>query len=355
MTDLPDPPVPADLDLRDFPSMLLDVVRLRDSSLASKASPVEFRASVLLWCSAWHQMPAGSLPNDDDELMRFAGLTSKRLWMGLRSAVLRSWTLCNDGRIYHSVVCEKAIEALDSRTKQSLRTEAARSALAAKREKQDKSTKQPSVTAAVTKTVTQPITAAVTADCTAEESSSKGREGKVSEGKVGRLDPPSPLPKASQPTVDQEWQNVRIEISKLFEGEGLLPPTDLLITDVWAHNGWKPALTLVAVKAKMADMRNRRFVPKTLGVFKDAVAAAHQQGAEANGSSAGTPAVKPFVADDEHWRRVMRIFLDGGKMVWLGPGGQPDLGQCIVPQRILDEFKTYVPQPRSRPAPTVYP
>src|SRR5262249_39444810 len=38
----PMPPVPADLDLRDFPFMPLDVLRLRDSDLATLASGDEF-------------------------------------------------------------------------------------------------------------------------------------------------------------------------------------------------------------------------------------------------------------------------------------------------------------------------
>ena len=39
---------------------------------AARASTMElrsnaFRAGVLLWCAAWHQVPAGSLPDDDVE------------------------------------------------------------------------------------------------------------------------------------------------------------------------------------------------------------------------------------------------------------------------------------------------
>ena len=48
---LPDPLVPAEVDLRDFAFMPLHVVRLRDSGLTAKASGDEFRAAVLLWCA----------------------------------------------------------------------------------------------------------------------------------------------------------------------------------------------------------------------------------------------------------------------------------------------------------------
>ena len=69
--ELPEPLVPADVDLRDFQYMPLDVVRLRDSSLAAKASGEEFRAAVLLWYVSWHQKPPASLPDDDEELASF--------------------------------------------------------------------------------------------------------------------------------------------------------------------------------------------------------------------------------------------------------------------------------------------
>ena len=70
---MPAPLVTASVDLRDFAFMPLDVVRLRDSSLAITASGDEFRAAVLLWCASWHQLPAASLPDDDAQLAQFAG------------------------------------------------------------------------------------------------------------------------------------------------------------------------------------------------------------------------------------------------------------------------------------------
>ena len=74
MTDgLPQPLTPADCDLRDFQYMELDVRRLRDSEFAAGATGEAFRAGVLLWCAAWHQVPAASLPDNDTELANLAG------------------------------------------------------------------------------------------------------------------------------------------------------------------------------------------------------------------------------------------------------------------------------------------
>ncbi len=109
------PPVPSDADLRHFPNMPLEVARLRDSDIASVGDPEVFRCAVMLWCAAWHQVPAGSLPNDDATLARMAGLGRDiKTWKRLRVATLRGFREFADGRIYHRVVCEKAIESLNS-------------------------------------------------------------------------------------------------------------------------------------------------------------------------------------------------------------------------------------------------
>lgn len=107
-----DPLTPPDCDLRSFAFMPLDVARLRDSDIAGARSGDEFRAAVLLWCAAWHQVPAASLPNDDAALARFAGYGRVvREWLSIKEGALHGWVLCSDGRFYHPVVAEKALEA----------------------------------------------------------------------------------------------------------------------------------------------------------------------------------------------------------------------------------------------------
>ena len=105
----PAPPVPPSLDLRGFQFMPLDVLRLRDSNIAALASGNEFRAAVLLWCAAWHQMPASSLPNDDRILARLSGAGDA--WADVKAMALHGFKECRDGRLYHAVIAEKAIEA----------------------------------------------------------------------------------------------------------------------------------------------------------------------------------------------------------------------------------------------------
>lgn len=112
---LPSPPTPPAADLTHFKDMPLEVGRLRDSSLAGVANAEIFRCAVLAWCGSWHQQPAGSLPDDDDELCRLVGLgRDLRTWRKLRAGVLRGWRKFSDGRLYHPVVAEKVIGAWNS-------------------------------------------------------------------------------------------------------------------------------------------------------------------------------------------------------------------------------------------------
>lgn len=129
------PLVPADVDLRDFEFMPLQVARLRDSDLAIKATGEEFRAAVLLWCASWHQVPAASLPNDDAALARFAGYGRTELdaWRAVREGALRGFVLCDDDRLYHPTVAEKAMESWLSKLQHRFRRECDRLKKAAQR------------------------------------------------------------------------------------------------------------------------------------------------------------------------------------------------------------------------------
>ncbi|CAG9168116.1 YdaU family protein [Cupriavidus pinatubonensis] len=126
----PEPLTPPDCDLRDFKFLPLDVVRLRDSELASNETPEACWAAVLLWCASWHQVPAGSMPDDEMWIATQARYAIRgkidKAWKSVRSGALRGWIKCNDGRLYHPVVAEKAREAWAGRHRQRHKTECAR-------------------------------------------------------------------------------------------------------------------------------------------------------------------------------------------------------------------------------------
>lgn len=125
--------MPIDLDLRDFPFMPLDVLRLRDSDLTTLSNGDEFKAAVLLWCAAWHQVPAGSVPDDDRWLARHSGAQSPATWRKVKAGALRGFSKGSDGRLYHPVVCEKALTAWAGKQEQRIRTLKARIAATEKR------------------------------------------------------------------------------------------------------------------------------------------------------------------------------------------------------------------------------
>lgn len=114
--DLAPPPVPEEVDLTDFQYMELDVRLLRDSRFAAEVDPEAFRAGILLWCAAWHQIPAGSLPDNDVELSALAGFGRVvKEWRKVRAEALSLFIKCSDGRLYHPIIAVKAVAAWESR------------------------------------------------------------------------------------------------------------------------------------------------------------------------------------------------------------------------------------------------
>lgn len=105
---LPDPLVPPEVDLRDFRGMWLDTERLLRSDTWVLGNSDEKAAAMTLWLEAWHQVPAASLPSNDRLLSKLSGAER---WSKSKAHALRGWVACNDGRLYHPVVAEKALEA----------------------------------------------------------------------------------------------------------------------------------------------------------------------------------------------------------------------------------------------------
>lgn len=124
MSTLAIPLVPPEVDLRDFREMPLEIERLLASDTWVLGTPEEKVAAIHLWCKSWHQVPAGSLPDDDRILQHLSGAGQR--WKKLRPHALRGWTKCTDGRFYHPVVAEKALRAWDAKLSQRMRTHQAR-------------------------------------------------------------------------------------------------------------------------------------------------------------------------------------------------------------------------------------
>ena len=112
VTERPKPLVASDVVLQDFRFLPIDITRLFGSRFHAIASDSEWRAGVTLWLKSYHQVPAGSLPNDDIELARLAEFgRNLKDFRKVKQVALYGWIECTDGRLYHHVVAEKVNEA----------------------------------------------------------------------------------------------------------------------------------------------------------------------------------------------------------------------------------------------------
>lgn len=109
MSDAPPPPVSPGTDVSALDGFMLNVERLLASELLAIGTPEECWAALMLWCRAWKQVPAGSLPNDERILASFSG-TGKR-WAKVREVALHGFVLCSDGRLYHRFLCTEVVRA----------------------------------------------------------------------------------------------------------------------------------------------------------------------------------------------------------------------------------------------------
>jgi uncharacterized protein YdaU (DUF1376 family) len=124
MTDTAErsPPLtPPDLDLRkSHPWMPVDVQAWLRSTFTIRSTGDEYKAGSLLWFESWHQVPAGSLPNDDTDLAYLAGLgRDVEKWLTVKPMAMRNMVLATDGRWYHKTVSEKARDVHEEQQRKS--------------------------------------------------------------------------------------------------------------------------------------------------------------------------------------------------------------------------------------------
>ena len=109
---LTDPLNTPDCDIRGHTYMSLhgDIYySSRAYSLALKNPRAGIAAQKLWWEAFAHQVPAGSLPDDDEVLARLAHFgTDLRAWRKAKDVALHGFVLCSDGRLYHPFLAQLA-------------------------------------------------------------------------------------------------------------------------------------------------------------------------------------------------------------------------------------------------------
>jgi hypothetical protein len=125
---LPDPLVPAEVDLRGYDFMPLFGDVLMGSSFNATTNDTGWRLGVTLWWRSWNtQVPAASLPDDDAVLAMLCGLgRDVKTFRKVKAVALHGFVKCNDGRLYHKFLAPHAIDAWKGRQSHKFRTMKAR-------------------------------------------------------------------------------------------------------------------------------------------------------------------------------------------------------------------------------------
>jgi hypothetical protein len=104
---LPAPPYPATLRANGY-RFDLDVERVKQSDTYNLCPP-EIRPWLwALWCESWLRVPCGTYTNDDEVMAAAIGMPINLFRMH-QKVLLRGWTPHSDGRLYHSVITERAL------------------------------------------------------------------------------------------------------------------------------------------------------------------------------------------------------------------------------------------------------
>ncbi len=109
------PPYPADTKAKGW-RFELDYEQIEQSSTWALAGPEGRPWLLMLWMTAWRQVPSGSMPNDEEVVAALIGMPPK-LWSKHRKAMMRGWSLADDGLLYHPTVSARVLEMLDYRRK----------------------------------------------------------------------------------------------------------------------------------------------------------------------------------------------------------------------------------------------
>ena len=321
--DHQEPLVPAEVDLRDFAYMPLDVVRLRDSDLAAVSTGEGFRAAVMLWCASWHQQPAASLPDDDRLLARLAGFgRDVGAWEEVSEEALRGFVKCSDGRLYHPVIADKANEAWRAKQARMARTERA----TATRRNPPRGAGR-SDAAHNDRDDERHVERHVERD-DVDNDQRNVHQGKGSKGK-GYTPPVAPPCGVGDAGEDDRLVRARRRIVAAY-GNDLPPDTGYIA--VWLGQGFDPDICAAIVEA--SAQRGKK--PKTLKYFDNAIREAHETRAPAPVPKGPPPKpADPQEIPAGRWHELLDMRRITGAWNAARYGPPPGDPGCIVPAEVL--------------------
>lgn len=117
-------PYPADTRAKGW-RFELDYEQIEQSDTWA-LTPAEYRPWLLmLWLTAWKQVPAGSLPANDPLIAARIGMPMDQFVLA-RDVLLRGWREADDGRLYHETVSRRVLDMLAIKEKERARKAAYR-------------------------------------------------------------------------------------------------------------------------------------------------------------------------------------------------------------------------------------
>ena len=103
-------PYPADTRAKGW-RFELDLEQVIQSDTWVLASPEIRPWLLMLWTTAWQQVPCGSMPSDDALIVARLGIAPK-VYTKARGVLLRGWWLADDGRLYHDTIASRVQDML---------------------------------------------------------------------------------------------------------------------------------------------------------------------------------------------------------------------------------------------------
>lgn len=206
-TPLPDPLVPAEVDLRGFEFMPLHGEALFKSKTWIGAKAEAKIAMLKIWWQAFsHEVPAASIPQNDQLLADYAGFgVAVSSWKRVRPVVLRGFIECSDGRLYHPFLAKVVMSSWRARLADRLRGIKGRIGSTEKklRDESDSTTKASlqRLLHGQQQELSQLTEWSVTAHTWRLSQTSKGSEEKGSEAKRGEGSSSSKPPQQQSPSV----------------------------------------------------------------------------------------------------------------------------------------------------------
>lgn len=304
------------IDLRDFPFMPLYIERLRRSKawLECKKNPELAFYLLNLWTRSWHEVPAGSM-EDNDDVLADAAMCPVSRWLKIRDKVLRNWEKKEDGRWHHPTVTELAAESWQAKIKQRNRTAAARAAKLSQR---------------TTENATYDVTGNVTKSVTDNATGSKGREGKGIEIESLTSGNSEPGPRDLAKPTDARVLEIKKRVVEAFENANSPNPPDTSMVDLWAAQGLDLAICLAVVAAGI----KRRPSISSLKYFTKQIQEAHEKRVEPRINGGG--ATETPEAREQRWRQEWDYWKKYGRWIFGGPN--PDCAGCHIPKEKIAEW-----------------